>query len=127
MLKHILGTRMGKTNGLSRRSDWKVGVEKNNENQVLIKDNWICNLQEVVIEGPEVELLEKARSKDEDVVKVLEEMKRMKVKELRGNEWKIEGELVLKEGKAYVPKDEKLRAEVIRLHHDVPMAGHGGR
>ena len=118
---------MGKTNGLSMRSDWKVGVEKNNENQVLIKDNWICNLQEVVIEGPEVELLEKARSKDEDVVKVLEEMKRMKVKELRGNEWKIEGELVLKEGKAYVPKDEKLRAEVIRLHHDVPMAGHGGR
>ena len=127
MLKHILGTRMGKTNSLSRRSDWKVGVEKDNENQVLIKDNWICNLQEVVIEGPEVELLEKARSKDEDVVKVLEEMKRMKVKELRGNEWKIEGELVLKEGKAYVPKDEKLRAEVIRLHHDVPMAGHGGR
>ena len=27
----------------------------------------------------------------------------------------------------YVPKDEELRAEVIRLHHDVPMAGHGGR
>jgi len=52
-------------------------------------------------------------------------MKRAKVKELRGEEWKIEGELVLKEGKVYVPKDEELRAEVIRLHHDVPAAGHG--
>jgi len=34
---------------------------------------------------------------------------------------------VLKEGKVYVLKDEELRAEVIRLHHDVPAAGHGGR
>ena len=50
---------MGKMDGLSRRLDWKVGVEKDNENQVFIKNNWICNLQEVVIEGPEVEMLEK--------------------------------------------------------------------
>ena len=49
------------------------------------------------------------------------------MKELRENEWKIEGELVLKEEKVYVSKDEELRTEVIRLHHDVPAAGHGGR
>jgi len=85
MLKHVLGTRIGKADGLSKRSDWKVGVEKDNENQVLIKDNWIHSLQEVVIEGPEVEMLEKikkARSNDEDVVRVVEKMKRAKVKEL---------------------------------------------
>ena len=35
--------------------------------------------------------------------------------------------MVLKEGKIYVPKDEELRAEVVRLHHYVPTAGHGGR
>ena len=89
MLKHVPETRMGKADGLSRRSDQKVGVEKDNEDQVLIKDNWIRNLQEVVIEGLEVELLEKikkARSKNEDVVRVVEEMKKAKVKELRGNE-----------------------------------------
>jgi len=34
----VLGTKMGKANGLSRRSDWKVGVEKDNNNQVFIKD-----------------------------------------------------------------------------------------
>jgi len=53
-------------------------------------------------------------------------MKRAKVKELKGEEWKIEGDLVLKERKIYVLKDEELRAEVIRLHHNVPVAGHGG-
>ena len=36
-------------------------------------------------------------------------------------------ELVLKEGKVYVLKDEKLRTEIIRLHHDVLIAGHGGK
>jgi len=129
-LKHVPGTRMGKADGLSRRPDWKIGVDRDNENQVFIKDNWIRSLQEVVIEGPEVEMLEKikkARSKNENVVRVVEEMKRVKIKELRENEWKIEGELVLKEGKVYMLKDEELRAEIIWLHHDVLAAGYGGR
>ena len=85
---------------------------------------------EVVIEGPEVDILEKikkVRSKDEDVVRVVEKMKKAGVKEVRGEEWKIEGDLVLKEEKVYVLKDEELRVEIIRLHHDVLAAGHGGR
>ena len=76
---------MGKADGLSRRADWKVGVERDNENQVFIKDNWICSMQEVLVEGPEVELLEKikkVRSKDEDIVRVVEEMKKAGVREL---------------------------------------------
>ena len=116
ILKHVAETKMGKVDGLSRRVDWKVGTDKDNENQVFIKDNWIRSMYKVVVEGPEVDLVEKikkARSKDENVVRVVEEMKKAGVKELRGNEWKIEGDLVLKEGKVYVPKDEELRAEVI--------------
>ena len=48
-LKHVPGTKMGKADRLSRRSDWKVGIEKDNDNQVFIKDNWIRSLAEVVI------------------------------------------------------------------------------
>ena len=129
-LKYVAGSKMGKTDRLSRRANWKIGVDKDNENQVFIKDNWICSIYEVVVEGLEVDLLEKikkAKSKDEDVIRVVEEIKKTGVKELRGNEWKIEKDLVLKERKVYVPKDEELRAEVIRLHHDMPAARHGGR
>jgi len=129
-LKHVAGSKIGKADGLSRRADWKVGVDKDNKNQVFIKDNWIRNMYEVVVEGPEVDLVEKikkARSRDEDVIRVVEEMKKTGVKELRGNEWKIEGDLVLKKEKVYVPKDEELRAEVIRLHHDVLAARHEGK
>ena len=39
ILKHMPGARIGKTDGLSRRSDWKVGVDRDNENQVVIKEN----------------------------------------------------------------------------------------
>ena len=84
-LKHVPETKMEKADGLSRQSDWKIGVENDNDNQVVIKDNWIHSLQEVLIEGPEVEILEKikkVRSKDEDVVRVVEEIKKAKVKEL---------------------------------------------
>jgi len=115
-LKHVLGTKMGKVDGLSRRLDWKVSIDRDNEDQVVIKDNWICNLQEVVIKELEVEILErikKARSRDEDVVRIVEKMKKAKVKEVRESKWKIEEELILKEGKVYVPKDEELRVEII--------------
>ena len=81
---------MGKADRLSRRLDWKVGVDRDNKDQVVIKDNWIHSLQEVVIEGPEVDIIEKikkARDKDKDVVRVVEEMKKAKVKELWGEEW----------------------------------------
>jgi len=54
-------------------------------------------------------------------------MKKAEVKILREEEWQIEGELVLKEGKVYVPKDEELRVEIIQLHHDILVAGHRGK
>jgi len=54
-------------------------------------------------------------------------MKKAGVKVLREDEWQIEEELVLKEEKMYVLKNEELRAEIIQLHHNVPVVGHGGR
>ena len=54
-------------------------------------------------------------------------MKKAKVKAIQGEEWKIEGELVLKEEKIYVLKNEKLRVEIIQLHHNTLVSGHGGK
>jgi len=83
-----------------------------------------------VIKRPKVDILEKikiARSKNKKVVRVVEEMKKMGVKVLRGDKWQIKGDLVLKKGKVYVPKDKALRVEIIWLYHDVPIAEHGGK
>jgi len=40
-------------------------------------------------------------------------MKKAGVKVVRGEKWQIEGELVLKESKVYMPKNEMLRVEII--------------
>ncbi|KAF7762546.1 hypothetical protein Agabi119p4_9139 [Agaricus bisporus var. burnettii] len=74
-----------------------------------------------------LEEIQKSGAKEDDMVNVVEEMKRAKVKLLRGDEWKLEEGLVLKEGKVYVPKDKTLRMKIIQLHHDTPIAGHGGQ
>jgi len=51
-------------------------------------------------------------------------MKKVGVKMLQEEEWQVEGDLVLKEGKVYVLKDEELRIEIIWLHHNIPVAEH---
>ena len=56
---------MRKANSLSRRLDWKVEVENDIKNQKSIK---------------------KTREKDKEVVRVVEEMKKAGVKNLRGKE-----------------------------------------
>ena len=43
-LKYVSGTKMGKADVLSRRPDWKVGIEKNNKDQVFIKEDWLHNM-----------------------------------------------------------------------------------
>ena len=58
-------------------------------------------------------------------MRVVEEIKKVGIKAVREEEWQLEGDLILKKGKMYVSKDEELRVEIIQLHYDIPVAGHG--
>ena len=107
-------------------------MEKDNEDQRLVKPEWLevrkTEMVERIVDG--VDLLEEVRKskvKDDEVVKVVEDMKRAGVKMLRDEEWREVDSVMYKEGKVYVPKDDKLRAEIIRLHHDMPVGGHRGQ
>jgi len=132
VLKHVPGSKMGKADSLSRRPDWEVGVERDNENETLVKKEWLENRRtekvEIIVNG--VDLLEevkRSKVRDDEVVKAVEEMKKAGVKMLRNEEWRETDGIMYKEGKVYVPKDNKLRAEIIRLYHDMPVGGHGGQ
>jgi len=68
-----------------------VGVEKDNEDQRLVKPEWLgvrkTETVEIIVDG--VDLLEEVRKskvKDNEVVKMVEEMKRAGVKMLRDEE-----------------------------------------
>jgi len=123
---------MGKADSLSRRPDWEVEVEKNNKNEMLVNPEWLevrkTEKVEVIVE--EVDLLEKVRQsrvKDDEMVKAVKEMKWAGVKMLRDEEWREVDGVIYKEGKVYVPKDNILRAEIIRLHYGMLVEGHGGQ
>jgi len=79
----------------------------------------------IIEEGNSKERIKRAQEGDEKVVKAVEEMKKAGIKTLKDEEWEIEDGIVMKEGKIYVPEEE-LR-EVIQLHHNTPVGGHGGR
>jgi len=79
-LKYVPESKMGKADSLSRRPDWEVGTKKDNEDEMLVKPEWLkvrkAEKVEVIVEG--MDLLEKIRNsrvKDDKVVKVVEEMK----------------------------------------------------
>jgi len=79
----------------------------------------------IIVDG--VDLLKEVRKlkvKDNKVVKAVEEMKRIGVKMLRDEEWREVNSMMYKEGKVYVPKDDKLRAEIIRLYHNTSIEDH---
>ena len=80
VLKHISGSRMGKVDGLSRRSDWEIGVERDNEEQTLVKREWlearVAEVSEVVIDRVDIlDRIRRSEAKDDEVVKAVEEMK----------------------------------------------------
>ena len=132
MLKHVLGSRIGKINSLNRRLDWEVGVERDNKNEILVKPEQLkvkrTKKIEIIVE--EVDLLEKVRQskvKDNKIVKAVKEIKQAKVKMLRDKEQREVNGVMYKEGKIYIPKDNRLRAEIIRLYHNTPVEGHRGQ
>ena len=83
-----------------------------------------------MVHGDEKGLLKKIReskAQDKQVVKAVEAMKKAGVKTLNRREWEIEQDLILWCGKVYVPKNDKLRLEIVHLHHDTPIGGHRGQ
>ena len=97
----------------------------------MLKKEWLeiraMEKEQLLIEGAEKEIIEKIKkleARNSKVIKAVEEMKKTGVKILRNEEQQIENDLVLKEEKVYIPKDNKLRLEIIQLHYDTLIKGH---
>jgi len=125
-LKHVAGKSMGKADGLSRRPDWQEGVERDNEDQKLIKPEWIRGVEILIKEENLRERIRKVQEGDGKMVEAIKGLKGAGIKALKDEEWRVEDGIVLKEGRIYVP-EEDLRREIIQLHHNTPVGRHGGR
>jgi len=79
-----------------------------------------------------VAILERIRTspkRDPEIAKALENLKKEGPRLLsKGlDEWAVENDLVLYRGKVYVPEDNDIRRDLVKLHHDSKNAGHPGR
>jgi len=87
-------------------------VKKDNEDQKLIKPEWIKEAETIIEEENLKERIKKVQEGNKKVVKVVEELKRAGIKMLKNEEWKIENGIVMKEGRIYMPEGE-LREDII--------------
>ena len=94
---------MEQADSLSRRADYAEGIERNNKNQIMLKKEQLeirtMEKRQLLINGVEEEIIKKIKKsevKDNEIVKAVEEIKKVEVKVLRNDEWQIEDDLVLK-------------------------------
>ena len=66
--------------------------------------------------------------KDKEVAEALEKVQRLGPARLQNDfgDWNAKQGLVLYRGKVYIPKDMELRRDLIKIHHNMPAAGHPG-
>ena len=86
-LKYVAGKSMRQVDGLSRRTDQVEGIERDNKNQVILKKEWleirVIKKEQLLIKGAEEEIIEKIKkseTKNDEMVKAVEEMKKEEMK-----------------------------------------------
>ena len=117
-LHHKPGKANIKPDILSRRPDLKRG-EKDNENITMLKEHHF-RTQEFIFESLDNNFLRRVRASRKSRDRMVE-------KALLGKEkdWTEQDDgVVTWRHRVYVPKNKKLREDIIREHHDSVAAGH---
>ena len=121
---------------LSKQADYEMGIDLNNTNQVLLKPEFFAiNILEATHETPindkiilkEVKVVLLFDKVTKDYKTLLKSSPREFGKSLQ--DWNYENGLLLYRGKVYIPHsvEDTLRQQIVKIHHDLPSAGHPGQ
>ena len=118
---------------LSHMPQFEQG-KNDNEEVVVLPPNLFhtqrINQGHAMINGHEIEIQKKIRNGKEYEEKFRENVEKLKRNERvrdKENTWELENGLIIYNGKVLVLADEGIRTALIRLHHDIPEAGHPGQ
>ena len=118
-LIHKKGKQMGKADLLSRRSDLDGG-EKDNEDVILLKSEWFARA--INIEALDDDFLRRIKQSSNNRDRVVE-----RALEDNDRDWREEDGYIMFKERLYVPRNKKLREDIIIAHHDSITAGHPGQ
>ena len=110
---------MGKADLLSRRSDLDGG-EKDNEDVILLKSEWFARA--INIEALDDDFLRRIKQSSNNRDRVVE-----RALEDNDRDWREEDGYIMFKERLYVPRNKKLREDIIIAHHDSITAGHPGQ
>lgn len=101
------------------------------ERRIRIKTTRIINPEtlDIGINTGLKEKIKKHKELDDIVLQSLETIKQSGPRSMRLGlqEWNLEDGLILFRGKVYVPRNQELRREIVKNHHDTIIMGHPGR
>jgi len=121
---------------LSRQADYKMGIDLDNMNQVLLKPEFFAiNALEATHESPindEIILKEvEAALLSDEVTKDYKSLLKFGPREFEKSlqDWNYKNRLLLYRGKIYIPHsvEDTLRQQIIQMHHNLPSARHPGQ
>jgi hypothetical protein len=131
-ITHVSGKTAGKPDALSRRADHDTG-DADNEDVTLLPTSLFVKTITFSLPPISDDLMRRFRNCqqiDETVIEVLRSIAANKSTPLTATlkkHWSVQDGLVFYSGRLYVPNDLALRRDMVRIHHDLPSAGHPGR
>ncbi len=134
-LQHKPGKLSTKLDALSRRLDHFKSDVDDNLARIIIKPEQIKIMatkrgQAMILnKRPLVQRIKEIQTMEDKVRTAVEQVKKLGPKALKKGleHWNTEEGLLLFKGRIYVPKNDNLQADIIKIHHDTPAAGHPGR
>jgi hypothetical protein len=115
------------SDALSRRPD-HCPEEDETKEEILLLDDLFLNLLDINLR----DRITKNKEYDFDVTKAIELLQEERPMGIQNNleDWRIEEvddqKTIFYKGKQYVPKDQELRQDILKLFHDHETAGHPG-
>jgi hypothetical protein len=124
-LVHVPGSQMIQSDALSRRADYIIGEDTDNENMTMLPDTLFVKAIDINLH----DLIAKNIMKDDLVKDAIRAVKENGTPPMKSaiSDWKFEDGLLFFQDRCYVPQNNQLRKEITQKYHESIATGHPGQ